>query len=249
MYRRFSRKSCWHSSISSAAASQLPQGHRRARSRRRRRGPAAAPARRPARAGRRPPLLKIVILPSRLPWSFCALPPIWLRISLMSRQVSTTLASRRCGARSLGSGRMRTIYGCQASPSHLLDLTPHGSPTEPTLERGKPARGQEVSADGVGELPESVEVLLLPVRQVSIESHGLRHRQLGRVCSGHMAESVDRQTGKLVNDLTAEKRGRDGGIRTRDPLNPIQVRYQAAPRPDRVTSTARGSLPARGVSA
>ena len=26
--------------------------------------------------------------------------------------------------------------------------------------------------------------------------------------------------------------GRDGGIRTRDPLNPIQVRYQAAPRPD-----------------
>src|SRR5664279_3689988 len=27
--------------------------------------------------------------------------------------------------------------------------------------------------------------------------------------------------------------GRDGGIRTHDPLNPIQVRYQAAPRPDR----------------
>lgn len=27
--------------------------------------------------------------------------------------------------------------------------------------------------------------------------------------------------------------GRDGEIRTRDPLNPIQVRYQAAPRPDR----------------
>jgi hypothetical protein len=27
--------------------------------------------------------------------------------------------------------------------------------------------------------------------------------------------------------------GRDAGIRTRDPLNPIQVRYQTAPRPDR----------------
>jgi hypothetical protein len=27
--------------------------------------------------------------------------------------------------------------------------------------------------------------------------------------------------------------GRDGEIRTRDPLNPIQVRYQAALRPDR----------------
>ena len=26
--------------------------------------------------------------------------------------------------------------------------------------------------------------------------------------------------------------GRGGGIRTRDPLHPMQVRYQAAPRPD-----------------
>jgi hypothetical protein len=26
--------------------------------------------------------------------------------------------------------------------------------------------------------------------------------------------------------------GRDGEIRTRDPLHPMQVRYQAAPRPD-----------------
>ena len=31
-----------------------------------------------------------------------------------------------------------------------------------------------------------------------------------------------------VNDLI----GRDGEIRTRDPLHPMQVRYQAAPRPD-----------------
>jgi hypothetical protein len=30
---------------------------------------------------------------------------------------------------------------------------------------------------------------------------------------------------------TIEKIGRDGEIRTRDPLNPIQVRYQTAPRP------------------
>jgi hypothetical protein len=29
-----------------------------------------------------------------------------------------------------------------------------------------------------------------------------------------------------------EKNGRDGGIRTRDPLHPMQVRYQAALRPD-----------------
>ena len=31
-----------------------------------------------------------------------------------------------------------------------------------------------------------------------------------------------------------------GGIRTRDPLNPIQVRYQAAPRPDRRRHRAAG---------
>jgi hypothetical protein len=40
---------------------------------------------------------------------------------------------------------------------------------------------------------------------------------------------------KPTNCLDRERgcNGRDGGIRTRDPLNPIQVRYQAAPRPDR----------------
>ncbi len=32
--------------------------------------------------------------------------------------------------------------------------------------------------------------------------------------------------------------GRDGEIRTHDHLNPIQVRYQTAPRPDRSESTA-----------
>lgn len=35
------------------------------------------------------------------------------------------------------------------------------------------------------------------------------------------------------------KVGRDGEIRTRDPLNPIQVRYQAAPRPDRTARSYR----------
>ena len=33
---------------------------------------------------------------------------------------------------------------------------------------------------------------------------------------------------QIVIDLI----GRGGGIRTRDPLHPMQVRYQAAPRPD-----------------
>ena len=32
--------------------------------------------------------------------------------------------------------------------------------------------------------------------------------------------------------MRSEKNGRDGEIRTRDPLHPMQVRYQAALRPD-----------------
>src|SRR6266542_5719687 len=36
-------------------------------------------------------------------------------------------------------------------------------------------------------------------------------------------------------------RGRDAGIRTRDPLNPIQVRYQTAPRPDRKGAFEQGN--------
>ena len=42
--------------------------------------------------------------------------------------------------------------------------------------------------------------------------------------------------------------GRDGEIRTPDPLNPIQVRYQTAPRPDRrgtsdlITFAGQGSI-------
>src|SRR6266542_5956872 len=35
--------------------------------------------------------------------------------------------------------------------------------------------------------------------------------------------------------------GRDAGIRTRDPLNPIQVRYQTAPRPDRKGAFEQGN--------
>ena len=35
--------------------------------------------------------------------------------------------------------------------------------------------------------------------------------------------------------------GRDGEIRTRDPLHPMQVRYQAAPRPDGVGMLKTGA--------
>ena len=45
--------------------------------------------------------------------------------------------------------------------------------------------------------------------------------------------------GKKKRDVNSrlfflEFRGRGGGIRTRDPLHPMQVRYQAALRPERV---------------
>ncbi len=39
-----------------------------------------------------------------------------------------------------------------------------------------------------------------------------------------------KETGKAVS--YSEFNGRGGGIRTRDPLHPMQVRYQAALRPD-----------------
>ena len=42
----------------------------------------------------------------------------------------------------------------------------------------------------------------------------------------------------MAHLLFLEFRGRGGGIRTRDPLHPMQVRYQAALRPERVAHYA-----------
>lgn len=46
--------------------------------------------------------------------------------------------------------------------------------------------------------------------------------------------------------LTAFFFGRDGGIRTRDPLHPMQVRYQAALRPERERNYSRKKLSVHG---
>ena len=45
-----------------------------------------------------------------------------------------------------------------------------------------------------------------------------------------MKNSLEAEASKLLIFLLVS--GRDGGIRTRDPLHPMQVRYQAALRPD-----------------
>ena len=42
--------------------------------------------------------------------------------------------------------------------------------------------------------------------------------------------SLEAEAAKLL--ILKAINGRDGGIRTRDPLHPMQVRYQAALRPD-----------------
>ena len=47
-----------------------------------------------------------------------------------------------------------------------------------------------------------------------------------------------RRRTELAHLLFLEFRGRGGGIRTRDPLHPMQVRYQAALRPERVAHYA-----------
>jgi hypothetical protein len=54
-----------------------------------------------------------------------------------------------------------------------------------------------------------------------------------------------RESSLLVDWILRGVFGRDAGIRTRDPLNPIQVRYQTAPRPDRDGALKQGK--GRGV--
>src|SRR5689334_2984371 len=56
--------------------------------------------------------------------------------------------------------------------------------------------------------------------------------------------SVDTKGLAGSNLLTLVLTGRDGGIRTRDPLHPMQVRYQAALRPV-VRRIIEGGLPAQ----
>ena len=51
-----------------------------------------------------------------------------------------------------------------------------------------------------------------------------------REIAAAMKNSLEAEASKLLIFTTIP--GRDGGIRTRDPLHPMQVRYQAALRPD-----------------
>ena len=58
-----------------------------------------------------------------------------------------------------------------------------------------------------------------------------RRVAIERITEGILSE--DDNSGKTESNVqTAEKDGRGGVIRTRDPLRPRQVRYQAALRPD-----------------
>ena len=49
---------------------------------------------------------------------------------------------------------------------------------------------------------------------------------------------TSRQRADWVHAQVIDKSGRGGGIRTRDPLRPRQVRYQAALRPDVVVNNS-----------
>jgi hypothetical protein len=67
-----------------------------------------------------------------------------------------------------------------------------------------------------------------------------------RVCVGQrMGQfSIFARKKKRVSSYRLETlgiTGRGGGIRTRDPLHPMQVRYQAALRPDSAASIAAGT--------
>jgi hypothetical protein len=56
---------------------------------------------------------------------------------------------------------------------------------------------------------------------------------LSKVIFWPLREEGLRRLSPCLSVIYGEEIGRDAEIRTRDPLNPIQVRYQAAPRPDR----------------
>jgi hypothetical protein len=74
-------------------------------------------------------------------------------------------------------------------------------------------------------------------RQNAAKADNTTHKPFDMPSPGNRAH-VDSapENEKAVSDfsLTAfGTTGRDGGIRTRDPLHPMQVRYQAALRPER----------------
>ena len=57
---------------------------------------------------------------------------------------------------------------------------------------------------------------------------------LSKVIFWPLREEGSRRLSPCLSVIYGEEVGRDAEIRTRDPLNPIQVRYQTAPRPDRM---------------
>ena len=54
----------------------------------------------------------------------------------------------------------------------------------------------------------------------------------GRIAELRPAKKNSLEAGAAKLLILKAINGRDGGIRTRDPLHPMQVRYQAALRPD-----------------
>jgi hypothetical protein len=75
-------------------------------------------------------------------------------------------------------------------------------------------------------------------REISQVMHaGARLRSAGDYIQEACKRARSERDSASCSTLSAEpvpdlKIGRDGEIRTRDPLHPMQVRYQAAPRPD-----------------
>ncbi len=62
--------------------------------------------------------------------------------------------------------------------------------------------------------------------------NGLMNALTAEKSSVQVHECLVPKTSDWFATVVIDLIGRGGGIRTRDPLHPMQVRYQAAPRPD-----------------
>ncbi len=79
-----------------------------------------------------------------------------------------------------------------------------------------------------------VEMTAQEPQALSAQTDGRVQAAVGAVAALNTNARAQWKTGQMFSHLTRHHflNGRNGGIRTHDPLHPMQVRYQAALRPD-----------------
>src|SRR6266540_4494119 len=119
------------------------------------------------------------------------------------------------------SGKMGRLYFAGRSQNQPAELCGAGG-ASPPLQPERRGRLQ------------TTMLAVVAAREVSWRGGGGARR-------GSEAPELMNPEGEIQAERAKRRFGRDAGIRTRDPLNPIQVRYQTAPRPDRIGAFEQGS--------